>query len=229
MITIVGTGHVFNISKQIMFLIKHIWPDVVLVELDATRYNAMSIGITGEERTLPWIYRSVAKYQNHMSKKYGIVTGDEMFVAVQTGKLIGAEIGFIDDDIARVIEETQAEMSFGEKIRYSLSLFKTKFSTKKHVEQVVENYYGKESEVIENLRKKYPTLVKKLIDERNKHMVTKIIDYFDKFSNILIIVGDLHVEGITKLLNRKDIRKIRLNDILNTSSLNKIKAEVWNK
>ncbi|MCQ2052824.1 MAG: TraB domain-containing protein [archaeon] len=229
MITIIGTGHVFNISEQIAFFIKHIWPDVVLVELDATRYNAMNIDNTEEKKNFPRMYRSVAKYQNKISKKYGVVTGNEMFAAVQTGKLIGAEIGFIDDNIVRVIKETQAEMSFGEKIRYSLSSFNTKFSTKKHAKRVTKNYYGRENEVIEILRKKYPTLIRKLFDERNEHMVTNIIDYLDRFSNVLIVVGDLHVESITKLLGRKDIRKIRLNDILNTSSLNKIKAEVWNR
>ena len=41
MITIIGTGHVFNISEQIMFLIKQIWPQAVLVELDGSRLNAL--------------------------------------------------------------------------------------------------------------------------------------------------------------------------------------------
>ena len=31
MITIIGTGHVFRLSEPIMFLIKHIWPQAVLV------------------------------------------------------------------------------------------------------------------------------------------------------------------------------------------------------
>ena len=68
MITIIGTGHVFNISEQIMFLIKQIWPQAVLVELDASRLKAMEStgeneGQKTEDAELPWIYRSSAKYQ----------------------------------------------------------------------------------------------------------------------------------------------------------------------
>ena len=89
MITIIGTGHVFNISEQIMFFIEQIWPQAVLVELDGSRLNALeSTGEDAEQKEeaeLPWIYRSSAKYQPSMAKKYGTRTGNELLTAVQTG------------------------------------------------------------------------------------------------------------------------------------------------
>ena len=126
MITIIGTGHVFNISEQIMFLIKQIWPQAVLVELDGSRLNALEASGNeqnekSEEAELPWIYRSTAKYQARMSKKYGTRTGNELLTAVQTGRLIEAEIGMIDVDVVKLTNEMWAEMSFFERARYTIS------------------------------------------------------------------------------------------------------------
>ncbi|MGI6494058.1 MAG: hypothetical protein ACOX10_04420 [Candidatus Methanomethylophilaceae archaeon] len=42
MITIIGVGHVFNIAEPVAFIIKQLWPDAVLVELDEVRYKIMT-------------------------------------------------------------------------------------------------------------------------------------------------------------------------------------------
>ena len=34
MITIIGTGHVFNLAEPVSFIVKNTWPDAVLIELD---------------------------------------------------------------------------------------------------------------------------------------------------------------------------------------------------
>ena len=41
MITIIGTGHVFNLAEPVSFIVKNTWPDAVLIELDVSRYNAL--------------------------------------------------------------------------------------------------------------------------------------------------------------------------------------------
>lgn len=234
MITIIGTGHVFNISEPIMFLIKQIWPQAVLVELDASRLNAMesSAGKEGgdaEEVELPWIYRSTAKYQAKMSKKYGTRTGNELLTAVQTGRLVGAEIGMIDMDVVKLTSEMWDEMSFWERSRYTLSTLFDRIGGRKHIDRTVEEYTAKEEKTMEAMRRKYPTMIRKLIDERNEYMASKIASYAERYDNIVVVVGDFHVEGLAKLLEGRDIRKIRLGDILNKDSLDKIKAEVWNR
>ncbi len=234
MITIIGTGHVFNISEQIMFLIKQIWPQAVLVELDGSRLNALEASGNeqnekSEEAELPWIYRSTAKYQARMSKKYGTRTGNELLTAVQTGRLIEAEIGMIDVDVVKLTNEMWAEMSFFERARYTISTYLDRFGGKRRVEKAVDNLTADQDRTIESMRRRYPTLVRKLIDERNEYMIGKIIPYTERYDNIVVVVGDFHVEGIAKGLEGKEIRKIRLGDILNKDSLDKIKAEVWNQ
>ena len=234
MITIIGTGHVFNISEQIMFLIKQIWPQAVLVELDGSRLQAMESSEDvqdedSEEIHLPWIYRSTARYQARMAKKYGTRTGNELLTAVQTGRLIGAEIGMIDTDVVKLTAEMWDEMSFFERTRYTLSTLKDRFGGKKRVEKAVEDFTEREDRTIEAMRRKYPTMIRKLIDERNEFMTSQITPYADRLDNIVIVVGDFHVEGLAKNLEGREIRKIRLGDILNKDSLDRIKAEVWNR
>ena len=233
MITIIGTGHVFNISETIMFLIKQIWPQAVLVELDPRRLQAMETSKEEAQDTdevkLPWIYRSAAKYQARMAKKHGTRNGNELLTAVQTGRLVGAEIGMIDMDVVKLTAEMWDEMSFFERTRYTLSSFRDRIGGKNRARKVVDDYSAREDKAMESMRRRYPTMVRKLIDERNDHMAARIMEYAEKYDNIVVVVGDFHVEGLTKLLEGREIRKIRLGDILNKDSLDRIKAEVWNR
>lgn len=248
MITIVGTGHVFNISEPIKFIIKEIWPQAVLVELDITRFNAMTAakkeseeGKTDSEqpnkeqsqksndKDLPWIYRNTAKYQKRVAKGNSSDVGNEMLTAVLTGRLIGAEIGFIDSNAANVMTEIWDEMSFGERTRYVLSTFKDRIGGKKEADRVVKDFSENEDKMMADMRRKYPTMMRKLIDERNDHMFNEIQRYTEKYDEIVVVVGDAHVEGLAALLSDKKIRKIRLGDILEKERLDKIRKELWDR
>ena len=92
-----------------MFFIKHIWPDAVLVELDVTRYNALqgnSSETDGDKADK--MFEQTAKYQQKLAENNRSSVGNEMLTAVQTGKLVGAEIGLIDDDARNVVEHSLA-------------------------------------------------------------------------------------------------------------------------
>jgi pheromone shutdown protein TraB len=241
MITILGTGHIFNIAEPVMFIIKQIWPDAVLVELDPRRFQAIDDAASrphqeaeaqaaAEKKKLPWIYRSAAKYQQDMAKDYGSSVGNEMLTAVNVGKLIGAEIGFIDIDAEKTMNELWAEMPFGEKLRYRFSVLGDRFHAKKKAETTAKDFSVNEDKMIADMRRKYPTLVRKLIDERNVHMAEEVRKYTEKRSNIVIVVGDAHVEGIAKLLDGVgEIRKIRLNDMMDEAKYSKLCSELWNR
>ena len=44
---------------------------------------------------------------------------------------------------------------------------------------------------------------------------------------MLVVVGDAHVEGICSLLNEKNIRKIRLCDMLDQERMAKVRDMIW--
>ncbi|AMK14440.1 TraB family protein [methanogenic archaeon mixed culture ISO4-G1] len=231
MITIVGTGHVFNLAEPVSFIVKNTWPDAVLIELDKARYQAMmddynGVKPQGEQRTST-IYNNTAKYQQKMSQQNGSQLGSEFLAAVNTGKLLNAAIVPIDTDAMRVMNEMWEEMSRGERFRYRLSSLKDSFGGAKKVEETHRKFAANEQDYIEDMRRRYPTLVRKLIDERNVYMADQINALTDTYHNMVVVVGDAHVEGICALLKDEHIRKIRLSDIMDREKMNRIRQMIW--
>ena len=232
MITIIGTGHVFKLAEPVSFIVKNTWPDAVLIELDVSRYNslmkAQDEGVRPEDqREMSAIYRQTAKYQQRMSEEYDTQVGGEFLAAINTGRLAGAEIIPIDTNAMQVLNEMWSEMSAMERLRYRLSGISDSIGGKRKVEQVQASFAEDEERYIEAMRRKYPTLVRKLIDERNAHMAEQINRASETYHNMVVVVGDAHVEGISRLLKDPDIRKIRLADLRDRERMDRVRDMVW--
>ena len=231
MITIIGTGHVFNLAEPVSFIVKNTWPDAVLIELDKARYETMMNDYNGvkpkDDQKMSAIYANTAKYQQKMSEQSGSQLGGEFLAAVNTGKLVNADIIPIDTDAMRVMNEMWDEMSASERLRYRLSGIKDSFGGIKKVESTHKKFAANEEDYVESMRKRYPTLVRKLIDERNVYMADQINELSGKYKNMVVVVGDAHVEGLCKLLKEEHIRKIRLSDIMDREKMNRIRQMVW--
>ncbi|MBR4685706.1 MAG: TraB/GumN family protein [Candidatus Methanomethylophilaceae archaeon] len=231
MITIIGTGHVFNLAEPVSFIVKNTWPDAVLIELDKARYETMMNDYNGVkpkgDQKMSAIYANTAKYQQKMSEQSGSQLGGEFLAAVNTGKLVNADIIPIDTDAMRVMNEMWDEMSASERLRYRLSGIKDSFGGIKKVESTHKKFAANEEDYVESMRKRYPTLVRKLIDERNVYMADQINELSGKYKNMVVVVGDAHVEGLCKLLKEEHIRKIRLSDIMDREKMNRIRQMVW--
>lgn len=233
MITMIGTGHVFRIADSVSFIIKNSWPEAVLVELDEKRYKALTdpkiadTSITSS-KGVSKIYLKSAKYQDKMSEKNDTQTGGELLAAINTGKLVEADIICIDKDAEKVMKELWEEMSFMERRKYSFSIFTDNILGKKKIDKTQKEFSADENYYIEEMRKKYPTLVKKLIDERNEYMAKRIREASEKYKSMIIVVGDAHVEGLCKILNDIPVKKVRLAELLDKESLDKLKSQVWN-
>lgn len=232
MITIVGTGHVFNLAEPVAFIVKNTWPDAVLLELDKGRLDAMTRDSEGRppdgEAPEPSpIYMQTARYQQRMSEEHGAKLGGEFLAAINAGKLAGAEILTIDTDAMRVMDEMWREMSASERIRYRLSGISDSIGGKRKVASVQRSLAENEVDYVENMRRKYPTMVRKLIDERNEHMATQIREAAGRFQNMVVIVGDAHVEGISALLDGLEVRKIRLADLMDRERMDAVRDMIW--
>ncbi len=239
MITIVGTGHVFNLAEPVAFIVKNTWPDAILLELDVGRLKAISDAAKAEEdgttpddgsrqeRKPSALYAQTSRYQQRMSEEHGAQLGGEFIAAINAGKLVSADIHPIDTDAMRVMDEMWEEMSFKERFRYRLSAISDNIGGKRKVADVQKSFAENEDAYIEGMRRKYPTLVRKLIDERNQHMADQINEFSERYTNMVVIVGDAHVEGIVKLLNEKNIRKIRLIDLMDRERMDKVRDMIW--
>lgn len=229
MMLMIGVGHVFNIAEQVSFIIKNLWPEAILVELDERRYNALTAGNVEKKKYEGGsrLYRESANYQERMSEKNDVQAGGEMLAAINTGKLIGAEIICIDKDAEQVMKEVEEGMSFSERVRYSMPSFRDSRFGKKMIGSTQKNFAMNEEEYTKNMRKRFPTLVEKLVDERNEYMAEKIRSSSEKYKKTVIVVGDAHVRGLCEILDDLEIKKIRLAELLDKDSMDKIRGWAW--
>ena len=227
MITIIGTGHIFNLAEPVAFIIKHTWPDAVLVELDESRFRAMTDpGVQTAEASKA--YRKAAEYQKKMAEEYNTTTGSELIAAATTGRILGAEVRFIDINAGEALERMQREMPLGERMRFKFSGIKDNlFSRKETVEKTLEDFAQDEERYIDDLRKRFPTLVRIIIDERNEHMASEINRALENYGNIIVVMGDAHVEMVSKMLKTDNVKKIRLRELMNRERMDEIRAEIW--
>ena len=95
MITLIGTGHVFNLSQPLLNIFDEKQPDIICVELDRERYNALILKQTDPEaykemeKNVPILYRILARFQQGMAEEYGVTAGAEMLTSI---KRAGADL-----------------------------------------------------------------------------------------------------------------------------------------
>jgi pheromone shutdown protein TraB len=211
MITIVGVGHVFDIGDQVSDVIIQRNPSVVCVELDAARFQAL---MTKQVRgSAPMPYRALAFFQKRIAKKYGQDVGQEMVAAIQSAKHVGARIAFIDLDSLQVFQKFWRMMTFKERVKLVFALFTSVFVPKKTVDKEIQKFEEGEAEYMETFGAQFPSAKKILIDDRNVHMASAIRKLNEDYSDIVAVVGDGHIEGLTKLLEDKSPEIIRLKDL----------------
>ena len=212
-IVILGVGHVFDISKQVARIIEEERPDAVGVELDQARYHALlNPGGTSNARLT---YKLLARMQRRIAHQYGGEVGAEMLAATKAAQARGADVLFIDTDANQMFRRLGSEMPFREKLKLGLSAITSLFIGQKTVERELDNLQENEEQYMEEMGEQFPTLKRVLVDERNALMARRIDQAASRYPTVLVVVGDGHVEGIMRLLDRDDVRVYRLRDIRN--------------
>ena len=227
MITLVGTGHTLDLSSSITKIIDEKKPDIICVELDKKRYNLLlmknsnSNNINELRKDFPILYKLFARYQNKIAKEFGVNAGDEMLTAIKYAKSHQIQFELIDMNPEELYEKTFNSMSFFEKLKISLiavslTFFGWIFIRKKDVNEELKKMQKENGETINKLGKKYPTIKRILLDERNSYMTDNLIRLNDENKKIIAFVGDAHVTGISKLLrsNKIEYETVRLGQIL---------------
>jgi len=212
MITLVGVGHVFNISDQVRAIILERTPRVVCLELDPGRYEALLH--PGSKRNAPVIYRILAQFQKRMAREFGGEVGQEMLTAAKAANEVGAEVLLIDADASAMFSKLWGEMPVKEKINLMFSSVAGLFISRDRVEKELEKFEENEEKYIEQIGEQFPTLKRVLIEERNRLMAARIESASQQYSDVLAVVGDGHIDGISRLLSHADVSVYRLRDLL---------------
>jgi pheromone shutdown protein TraB len=211
MITLVGVGHVFQISAQVKRVIYEKRANAVCVELDPRRYRALIQ--EGQGAKLPVSYRLLSMFQKRLARQFGSEVGQEMISAVDTAKEMGVDTIFIDVDAGAMFNSLWRQMPLKEKVRLFLSGFIGLFTSKDKVEKELESFQENEEAYMSAFEHHMPTLKKVLIDDRNRLMASRIEMADDRYGNVVAIIGDGHVEGIRKLLEGREVQVTRLSEL----------------
>jgi pheromone shutdown protein TraB len=221
MITLIGTGHVFNLSEQLLDIFDEVNPEIICVELDKQRYDALMLKHTNpkeyknQEKNVPIIYKILSRFQEGMAKQYGVTAGSEMITAINYAQTNQLPLAFIDMNAQDMFTNMLKKMTFKEKFKLMFSGFGGFFVSKKRVEEELEKFEENFDTYIEQIGKKLPTIKKVLIDERNDYMVQELVKASEHYQKIIGVVGDGHIPGLSKLLTEKkiDFKIIRLSQI----------------
>ena len=221
MITLIGTGHIFDLSTALTEIFDEKLPDTICVELDIQRYNALIIKNTNPKeymkarKNIPFIYKILARFQDNMAKEYGVNAGDEMLTAARYAQSHQIPLEFLDMNAQKLFSNMLKSMSISEKFKLLLSGFGGFFVSKKRVESELKKIENEFDKYIEQIAEKLPTIKRTLIDERNEYMAKNLVKLTDEKQKIVACIGDGHIHGISKLLDQKKIEYeiIRLSEL----------------
>ncbi len=225
MIILIGTGHVFNLSQALLNIFDERQPDILCIELDKQRYEGLILKQTNPEKyhetskNQPVVYKLLARFQDGMAKEYGVQAGQEMITTIEYARRHNLPLAFIDMNAQMMFSKMIKKMSISEKIKMMFSGIGGFFISKKRVEKELENIQKNFDEYLNEIGKKFPTIKRVLIDERNEFMAQQIVIANEKYKKVIAVVGDGHIPGLVDLLKKKDIiyETVRLREIKDKS------------
>ena len=221
MITLIGTGHVFNLSQALLNIFEEKQPEMVCVELDKQRFNALMLKQTDSEaykkmeRNVHILYKLLARFQEGMAKEYGVTAGGEMLTAINYARSHQLPVAFIDMNAQRMFSKMLRSMPLSEKFKLMFTGLGGFFISKRRVEKEFKKFEDNLDPYIKEIGKRFPTIKRVLIDERNSYMVQQLKTANEQYERIVVVIGDGHIPGISELLLKKEVgfETIRLSEL----------------
>jgi len=210
---VVGTAHVSQRSvDEVREVIDAVKPDVVCVELDKTRFDALTkdsafrdldvFKVVREGRTLYLLaHLALASYQRRIGASLGVKPGAELLAAVQAAKERDIPVELIDRDINITLKRTWANLGLWKRSVLLSSLIvgwdddeKAEPVTERTVEDLKEPKAL--SEMLTELGRAVPQIKGPLIDERDQYLATKAVEAGKGKRRVVAVVGAAHVPGM---------------------------------
>lgn len=209
---LVGTAHVSQRSvDEVKAVIDRVQPDVVCVELDRTRHDALTkdsafrdldvFKVVREGRTLYLLaHLALASYQRRIGASLGVRPGAELLAAVQAANERGIPVELIDRDINITLKRTWKNLGLWKRSVLLSSLVvgwdsgKGEPVTEESVEDLKEPKAL--SEMLTELGRAVPQIKGPLIDERDRYLASKAVDAGAGKQKVVAVVGAAHVPGM---------------------------------
>jgi pheromone shutdown-related protein TraB len=220
-IIVVGTAHISEESiTEVRRTIEEERPDVVAVELDPGRYQALThpeqqsasikdILSSGKlnQFLVHWL---LAYVQNKLGAEVGVKPGSEMLSAIDAARSVGASVALVDRDINVTIARFWAKMRLIEKLKMLIALLGITTSDEEiDLDEITNDDVI--SQLVTELRQFSPNAAQVLVDERDAYLAGNLLKLRGK---IVAVVGAGHKEGIKNYIEHPEL--VPLLEDLNT-------------
>lgn len=211
---VIGTAHVSQKSvDDVRAVIDTVKPDVVCVELDKTRHEALTkdsafrdldvFKVVREGRTLYLLaHLALSSYQRRIGQSLGVKPGAELLAAVKLAENRNIPVALIDRDINITLKRTWKNLGLWKRSMLMSSLIfgfeddgeEGEAVTEATVEELKEPKAL--SEMLTELGKAVPQIKGPLIDERDQYLASKAVEAGAGKRKVVAVVGAAHVPGM---------------------------------
>jgi len=223
---LIGTAHVSARSvAEVREVIDRVKPDVVCVELDKTRHDALTkdsafrdldvFKVVREGRTLYLLaHLALASYQRRIGASLGVKPGAELLAAVEAARAQNIPVELIDRDINITLKRTWKNLGLWKRSMLLSSLIvgwddddddddddgDKDVVTEATVESLKEPKAL--SEMLTELGRAVPQIKGPLIDERDRYLASKAVDAGTGKKTVVCVVGAAHVPGMREVFGK---------------------------
>ncbi len=209
---LIGTAHISASSVDtVEELLRLETPDVVLVELDERRLQALEDEnrfknldiiqiIKGKQTFFVIASLILGAIQKKMSTGTGVTPGAELKQAVLSAREVGAKVALVDRDIGITLRRAWRLMPFWGRMKLFAGLLVGEEAEIN--EEILDEMKQKDAVTVmmEDLAREAPTIKHVLIDERDIYMSAQITE--NRGRNSVAVVGAGHVPGILRQLEQ---------------------------
>ncbi len=226
-IRIIGTSHIARQSvEEVKAAIFEFKPEIVAVELDYPRYQALT---TGKKKGIGWgdiryigfkgfLFALIGEYvEKKLGKVVNTKPGADMLSAIKTAKQMGIPIALIDQNISDTLRNFSKSLSWKEKWRIFVDVIMGLLFGKREMKKLgfenIDLSKVPEKELVKKAmdvaKKRYPNLYKTLVTDRNIYMAKMLsnIRQANPDKKIMAVVGAGHAEYLQKLVQRTNVYK----------------------
>lgn len=219
-IILIGTAHISQDSvNEVRSAIETYKPDIVAVELDTRRYDALTKKDQWENTPITSLIKSNNAYfllaqtflssiQRRLGEEYGVEPGSEMIAAIQEAEKHNLKVALVDRDITITLKRAWRKMGFREKFRLMWEFLKAIVGYDKEDLDELDLKELMKQDVISSMMAEFsemaPSTATVLIHERDEYIAKKILEESEK-GTVVAVVGAGHLKGIQQHLEKGDV------------------------
>jgi pheromone shutdown-related protein TraB len=187
-IKLIGTAHISRDSiEEVRNIIHEEKPDMVCVELDQARYNAITQNDNWEKLDLTKVFKEgkgfllianlvLASFQRRLGDELGVKPGEEMKTALEAAKELGIPHSLCDREVQITLRRAWSRCGLWSKSKLLASLLASAFTNEKLSEQEIESLKNRNEldDMMGELAGYLPGVKTTLIDERDRYLAAKI-------------------------------------------------------